>query len=285
MNFHRNPITHVGQVHLKVKDLSRSVAFYEQVVGFQVYSRTGTTADLTADGKTVLLTLEQPDGVTGKQGRTTGLYHFALLLPTRSDLAQFVVHLSDLNLSVGSADHLVSEALYFSDPDGNGIEVYRDREPSEWTWNGSEVAMTTDPLNFRDLLAGVNERTWKGLPAGTMMGHIHLHVSDLQETERFYTQGLGFEVVCRYGGQALFISSGKYHHHIGLNTWNGAGAPRPAANSAGLESFDVVYPNEEARSRAVANVRNLGAAVAQAAEGLSVDDPSGNRIRLLVGVE
>src|SRR5690606_9210700 len=105
MNFHRNPITHVGQVHLKVKDLSRSVAFYEQVVGFQVYSRTGTTADLTADGKTVLLTLEQPDGVTDKQGRTTGLYHFALLLPTRSDLAQFVVHLSDLNLSVGSADH------------------------------------------------------------------------------------------------------------------------------------------------------------------------------------
>lgn len=282
MNFHRKPSTHVGQVRIKVKNLSRSLAFYEEVIGFQVSHQTDSTADLTADGKTVLLTLEQPDGVADKQGKTTGLYHFALLLPTRSDLAQFVLHLSDRNLPVGSADHLVSEALYLSDPDGNGIEVYRDRDPSVWSWNGSEVRMATDPLNFRDLLAGVNERKWNGLPSGTVMGHIHLHVSDLQETERFYTQGLGFEVVCRYGGQALFISSGKYHHHIGLNTWNGVGAPRPAANSVGLESFDVVYPNEEARARAVANLREMGAAVTEEAEGLSVADPSGNRMRLSV---
>jgi len=283
MNFHRDPVTYVGHVRLRVKDLSRSLAFYEQVVGFQVSGRTGTTADLTADGKTVLLTLEQPDGVLDKQGRTTGLYHFALLLPTRTDLAQFVVHLSDLNVSVGSADHLVSEALYFSDPDGNGIEVYRDRDASEWAWNGSEVAMATDPLNFRDLLAGVKERTWSGLPAGTVMGHIHLHVSDLRETERFYTQGLGFEIVCRYGDQALFISSGQYHHHVGLNTWNGVGAPRPAANSVGLASYAVVYPNAESRSKAMMNVRKIGAAVAEDAGGIAVEDPSGNRIRLLVG--
>jgi len=282
MNFHRKPYTYVGQVRIKVKDLNRSLEFYNKVIGFQVLGRTDTTADLTADGKTVLLTLERPDGVADKQGRTTGLYHFALLLPARSDLAQFVLHLSDLNLSVGSADHLVSEALYLSDPDGNGIEVYRDRDPSEWTWNGSEVGMTTDPLNFRELLAGANERTWNGLPGDTVMGHIHLHVSDLQETEQFYTQGLGFDVVCRYGGQALFISNGKYHHHIGLNTWNGVGAPGPAANSVGLESFAVVYPSEEARAGAVANLRGMGVAVSEEAEGFSVADPSGNRIRLLV---
>lgn len=282
MNFHRKPYTYIGQVNLKVTDLNRSLEFYQQIIGFQVLNQTEKSAELTADGRTVLLTIEQPDGVVAKQGRTTGLYHFALLLPSRSDLAQFVVHLSERNVPIGSADHLVSEALYLSDPDGNGIEVYRDRDPSEWTWNNDEVAMSTDPLDFRGLLAGVRERTWNGLPSDTVMGHIHLHVSDLNQVKPFYLEGLGFELILRFGGQALFIANGKYHHHIGLNTWNGVGAPQPSANSVGLKAYTVVYPNVEARAQAVANLQRIGASVSEEGEEFLTADPSGNRIRLVI---
>lgn len=282
MKFHRQPYTYIGQVNLKVTDLNRSLEFYKRIVGFRVLKQTGKFAELTADGKTVLLTIEQPDDVVPKRDRTTGLYHFALLLPSRSDLAQFVLHLSDNHIRIGSADHLVSEALYFSDPDGNGIEVYRDREAAEWTWSDGQVAMATDPLDFRDLLAGVTERTWNGLPSDTVMGHIHLHVSELERIREFYVEGLGFELILRFGGQALFIADGKYHHHIGLNTWNGVGAPRPPENGAGLKSFTIVYPSEEARAQAVANVRKLGSTVTAEGEEFTVADPSGNRIRLVV---
>ncbi|WP_274364735.1 VOC family protein [Paenibacillus thermotolerans] len=281
MKFHREPYTFVGQVNLKVQSLERALTFYRKVIGFKVLDRTETKANLTADGKTVLLSVEQPEHAVPKQGRTTGLYHFALLLPSRSDLAQIVLHFSEMGIPVGSSDHLVSEALYLSDPDGNGIEIYRDREPSEWNWSNGEVDMAVDPLNFRDLLSGVTPEPWNGLPAGTVMGHIHLHVSELGKTEQFYIQGLGFEVVNRYGSQALFISTGKYHHHIGLNTWNGVGAPRPPENSAGLESFTLHLPDEAARERVAAQLRSIGASVTEDNGVLVTADPSGNRIRLL----
>lgn len=239
MYFHREPNTFVGQVNLKVQKLERALTFYQEVIGFKVLERTERKANLTADGKTILLSLEQPDNVVQMQGKTTGLYHFALLLPTRSDLANIVQHFVDIGLRFGSSDHLVSEALYLSDPDGNGIEIYRDRDPSNWEWNIGEVRMAVDPLNFSDLLSGRKQQEWNGLPADTVMGHIHLHVSDLRKTEQFYIKGLGFEVVNRYGNQALFISTGKYHHHIGLNTWNGVGAPQSPENSVGLKSFII----------------------------------------------
>jgi len=282
MNFHRTPITFVGQVSLKVQHLERALTFYKEVIGFKVLERTDRTAQLTADGKTVLLTIEQPENVMPMQGKTTGLYHFALLLPTRSDLARIIRHFANIGLRFGSSDHLVSEALYLSDPDGNGIEIYRDRVPSEWEWSSGEVAMAVDPLNFNELLAGGNDGTWDGLPAGTVMGHIHLHVSELRMSEDFYVKGLGFEVVNRFGNQALFISDGKYHHHIGLNTWNGVGAPRPPANSVGLQSFTIIYPSDEAREQVAANLNHIGAAVTEDNDALVTTDPSGNRIVLLV---
>ena len=281
--FHQAPYTYVGQVNLKVRDIERAVWFYREAIGFRVLAQTGKSAALTADGETVLLTLERPDDAAPKQGRTTGLYHFALLLPTRTDLARIVVHFARIGLRFGHSDHLVSEALYLSDPDGNGIEIYRDRDPSEWHWNRGEVDMAVDPLDFRDLLAGAShEDDWDRLPPETVMGHIHLHVSDLEEAERFYVDGLGFEVVNRYGGQAIFLSTGGYHHHIGLNTWNGAGAPRPAENSVGLRSYTLVYPDEETRNRAAANLRNMGVDVAEIGEWLAASDPSGNRVLLAV---
>ena len=282
MNFHREPITFVGQVNLKVQNLERSVAFYREVIGFEVIEQTDSSANLTADGKTVLLSIQQSNNLVPKQGKTTGLYHYALLLPKRSDLAEIVQHFREIGLRFGSSDHLVSEALYLSDPDGNGIEIYIDREPSDWDWDNGEVAMAVDPLNFADLLSGGEQQPWKGLPAGTVMGHIHLHVSELVKTEEFYSKGLGFEVVNRYGEQALFISDGKYHHHIGLNTWNGVGAPAPSPNSVGLESFTIMFPNEEKKNKIIAQLKNIGASVTEE-NGLTIaTDPSGNRIHLSV---
>ena len=282
MNFHREPITFVGQVNLKVQNLERSLAFYREVIGFEVIEQTDSSANLTADGKTVLLSIQQSNNLVPKQGKTTGLYHYALLLPKRSDLAEIVQHFREIGLRFGSSDHLVSEALYLSDPDGNGIEIYIDREPSDWDWDNGEVAMAVDPLNFADLLSGGEQQPWKGLPAGTVMGHIHLHVSELVKTEEFYSKGLGFEVVNRYGEQALFISDGKYHHHIGLNTWNGVGAPAPSPNSVGLESFTIMFPNEEKKNKIIAQLKNIGASVTEE-NGLTIaTDPSGNRIHLSV---
>lgn len=282
MNFHSEPSTFVSQVNLKVSNLERSLTFYQEVIGFKILSQTATKADLTADGKTILLTIVQPEHVKTKQKNTTGMYHFALLLPERSDLANIVKHFVELNQRIGSADHLVSEALYLADPDGNEIEIYIDRNPSVWNWIGGNVAMATDPLNFNDLLSRDLGNKWNGLPAATIMGHIHLHVSQLAEAEQFYTQGLGFEVVNRYGAQALFISTGKYHHHIGLNTWAGIGAPRPAPNSVGLESYLLVFPNVEARDRIIASLKNIGASVQEENGYYVTADPSGNRIQLHV---
>ncbi|AQQ54516.1 VOC family protein [Planococcus lenghuensis] len=282
MRFHQKPIMHVSQVNLKVQNIDRSLAFYTSVIGLSVLNRTETSGQLTADGKTVLVSLEQPEGVTPKQPRTTGLYHFAILLPERSDLAAIVRHFTQIDLQFGASDHLVSEALYFSDPDGNGIEIYRDRDPDEWTWNGEEVVMTVDPLDFDDLLENSEPKEWQGLPADTAIGHIHLHTGDLQRSEQFYTEGLGLDIVCRYGSQASFISAGKYHHHIGINTWNGVGAPPPSPHSAGLASYSLMLPDENTRLQIIERLKAKEAPVSEADHGFTTEDPSGNRIQLLV---
>lgn len=282
MEFHRKPYTFIGQVDLRVSNLERSLAFYQHVIGFRVLERSDRKATLTADGKTPLLSIEQPEQVSPKQPRTTGLYHFALLLPNRSDLACVLQHFIQHQIPLqGASDHLVSEALYLADPDGNGIEIYADRPSPSWAWANGEVVMDTRALDIRNLLQEGSGAEWKGLPAETLMGHIHLHVSSLQEAEAFYIRGLGFDIVSRFGNQALFISTGKYHHHIGLNTWNGVGAPAPADNSVGLISFDIVYPDEEARSSAVQRLKAMGVSVQKSQSSWVTEDPSHNRIRLL----
>ena len=283
MGFHREPNTFISQLHLKVTNLERSLAFYQEVIGLKLLNQTNQTADLTADGKTVLVSIEQPGDVIPKQGRTTGLYHFALLLPTRADLGRLLKHFLQARYPLqGASDHLVSEAIYLADPDGNGIEVYADRPASNWSWSNGEVEMATVALDAEDLLAAGEGSEWDGLPAGTIMGHIHLHVSELQKTEEFYTKGLGFEVVTRYGGQALFISTGKYHHHIGLNTWNGLGAPPASENSAGMESYTMVFPNEEKRNQIISQLKQMGATVTEENGTFMTADPSGNRIQLAI---
>ena len=281
--FHTKPTTFVGHVNIKVENLARSLQYYQEIIGFDILEQTANTAKLTTDGKTSILSLTQPKDVIPKQGRTTGLYHFALLLPEKKDLANIVVHFSEKGIRFGSSDHLVSEALYLHDPDGNEIEIYIDRNPSEWSWTDEEVAMAVDPLDFERLLKNrVPGETWEGLPEDTLMGHIHLHVSELEKTEEFYVKGLGFDVVNRYGRQALFLSKDNYHHHIGVNTWNGVGAPKPAENSVGMESYTLVLPNEEAIKETVANLKKIGVSVTEEAGRRMTYDPSGNRIELTI---
>lgn len=279
--FHGEPAIYVGEVTIRVQDLKRSAAFYKEVLGFDVLSETAGSVRMTADGKKPLLTIDQPEGIQPKERMTTGLYHFAVLLPERSDLAAFVKHLSDHNIPFGASDHLVSEAIYLNDPDGNGIEVYIDRSSSKWIWEKGNVLMAVDPLDFEDLL-GDTEDAWKRLPEETVMGHIHLHVAELERTEDFYIKGLGFDVVSRFGDQALFISTEHYHHHIGLNTWNGAGAPKPKENTAGLNWFSLVFPSEEKRNEVIAKVKLLGFEVEEENGVYITEDPSGNRIHLKI---
>ncbi|MFC2947457.1 VOC family protein [Virgibacillus sediminis] len=280
--FFRSPATHVGQVNINVTDLDRSLAFYQEVVGFNVLEKSGNTVSLTADGSRPLLTIVEPEGALPKEERKTGLFHFAILLPSRSDLSSFLTHLikSGQTLQLGASDHHVSEALYFNDPDGNGIEVYRDRPSGEWEWSGGKVKMVTEPLNG-DSLVAESDREWHGLPQKTVMGHIHLHVANLTDAEVFYKHGLGFDIVTTYPG-ALFISTAGYHHHIGLNIWNGEGAGKPSTNSAGLRWYSLVFPDGKARQEAVDRLEQAEFNVEKAGDAYRVEDPSGNKIHLIV---
>ncbi|MCM3716413.1 VOC family protein [Alkalihalobacillus oceani] len=279
--FHHAHNIHVGQVVLKISDLQHSLKFYQEVIGLRVLHEEADRATLTADGLSPLLILEQPEHVTKKHGRTTGLYHFALLVPSRRDLADLFRHLLEVKWPLqGAADHFVSEAIYLADPDGNGIELYSDRPASTWKWENGEVLMATEPLDYQHLLSE-EAKEWSGISEQTIIGHIHLHVAEWQETEKFYGEGLGFEVVCRYGTQALFVSTARYHHHIGLNTWNGLGAPAPAPESTGLRYFTLILPSAEERTAVVQRLQSLGFQVTELDDRVAVEDPSGTAIHLL----
>jgi catechol 2,3-dioxygenase len=278
--FHQEPNIFVGEVSIKVKNLDYSLTFYQNIMGFQVLEKSDRKAVLTTDGKNSLLTLEQPEEVVVKTPHTTGLYHFAILLPSRADLSIFLRHMIQTGYPLGAADHYVSEALYLNDPDGNGIEVYRDRPSSEWKWNNGLVEMATEELDGNGILAE-SDAEWKGLPSGTLMGHIHLHVANLKKAEEFYTKGLGFEIVSYYP-QAAFLSTGKYHHHIAINTWQGEGAATPLENSVGLNWYSIVFPNEGVRENALKQLKQLGAPLTEEADYFVTSDPSGNQIRLVL---
>lgn len=279
--FHQRPNLYIGEVSIKVTNLQHSIRYYKEVIGLKVLEEIENKAVLTADGQTPFLILEQPENVVPKQGRTAGLYHFAILLPSRSDLGMFLQHLIDIGYQdVGAGDHLVSEAFYLNDPDGNGIEVYSDRPEETWTWKDDLVEMSTLQIDATGILAEANG-FWQGMPAGTIMGHIHLHVSDLEKAKEFYTKGLGYDVVSYYP-QAIFMSTGKYHHHIAINTWAGVGAPPAPGNSAGLNWYTIVVPSEEGRKRIIGQLTALNVNVQQDGNDYITTDPSGNRIRLVV---
>lgn len=278
MSFHRQPNTFVNVVSLNVSKLERSLDYYEKIIGFQIMEKNARKAILTADGETPLVILEQPDEPLPKAAHQPGLYHFAILLPTRANLGAFLQHIIEKKVQLGASDHIVSEALYLSDPDGNGIEVYADRPPLVWQSESGKIRMSTDPLQVESLLKEA-KGSWNGLPVGTMMGHIHLHVTNLDEAKRFYCDGLGFDVVYSYP-QALFMSTGGYHHHIAVNTWNRATEAKFCENQVGLQSFSILYPCEEARKEAIVNLQNFEYSVNQDGNNYRTEDPSGNQIQL-----
>jgi catechol 2,3-dioxygenase len=275
--------TRLGAVRLQVADLARSITYYEKVVGLRVLARTATTATLgaTSDGTSDATPLVELHGHAGatpvpQRGRL-GLYHFALLLPDRASLGRFVAHLGAIGERAGMADHLVSEALYLTDPDGLGIEVYADRPRAAWRVRGSTLGMAVDPLDTTDLVRAAGGVPWTGAPAGTRIGHVHLFVGDLDEAAALYHGALGLDrVVLDAVPGALFLSAGGYHHHLGTNTW-AARAPVATDADARLLEWTIVVPT---RADVEAAVTSLARAGYEASEAV-VSDPWGTRVRIV----
>jgi catechol 2,3-dioxygenase len=284
MNDIIHPKTMIGHVRLIVSNLERSLRFYTEIIGFRLLKQNQSEAVLTADGVTPLVVLEEKADAVPKPPRTTGLYHFAILVPDRKSLAQALLHLLESGYPLqGASDHLFSEAVYLADPDGNGIEIYADRPMEKWEKTASgEYKAVTEPLDVNDLLAQAGTEAWSGLPKQTRIGHVHLHVAHIEEAYAFYVQGLGFEPTLRMGAHALFVAAGGYHHHIGLNTWTGVGAPKPPANAVGLRVFSIVLPNEEEQKKVAKRLQHIGVSVQQNGNSIFVSDPSGNRIELTI---
>lgn len=276
--------TAVGPVRLTVADLGRALSFYEGVLGMRGARQPDGDYALSAGGAT-LLSLDERRGARPKPQRSTGLYHVAILMPSRAELARVIARLAETRYPLsGASDHLVSEALYLDDPDGNGLEIYADRPRDAWPKAGREVRMTVDPLDIDSILGelGGAPGPWEGLPAGTTIGHVHLHVADLRSAEAFYVGVLGFEVMQRFGNSALFVAAGGYHHHLGLNIWAGAGAPPPPPDAVGLRHYAVRLPDADALDALVGRVRAAGLPLEATADGYFVRDPSQNGVLLVV---
>jgi len=274
-----DPGAHIESVHLTISNLDRSLRFYEDRIGLTVHRREGHDAAMGADGRD-LLWLHESASAPRVRG-TTGLYHFAILVPSRPDLAVALRHLSETRTTFqGFADHLVSEAIYLADPDGNGIEIYRDRPRSEWPVVNGVLKMGSEPLDLKSLLAEASE-SWNGLAPDTRIGHVHLHVADLKDAEGFYRDGLGLDLVLRYGDSASFLSAGGYHHHVAINTWAGIGAPRPPAGTIGLDHVVIRVPSARALSAVADELQQAGILHSAGAESIRVSDPSGNQLRIV----
>ena len=281
MSFHAYPNRYVQSVTLKVSNLEKSLLFYKDIIGLTVEEKTINQASLKAGTGEPFLYLEELSEVEKKNRRTTGLYHFAILVPSREELGSVLKHLLKTGYPLqGASDHSVSEAIYLADPDGNGIEIYRDRDSDEWDWEDNYVQMDTLQMDAEGVLAAGRNLEWKGLSSGTILGHIHLHVADLKETIDFYVKGLEFDIVLKYGSQAYFLSTGSYHHHIGLNVWNGIGAPQPEKNHVGLKYYDIIIPNNQELQKVKENLSALGVNYKEENGVIIANDPSGNTVRL-----
>ena len=272
----------LGPVRLQVGDLSRSLAYYEGVLGLGVLERAAGSAVLGPSGERVPLVelRERPGSLPVPRRGRLGLYHFAVLLPDRASLGRFVTHLAAAGVRIGASDHRVSEALYLTDPDGLGIEVYADRPRSAWEWEAGELVMSTDPLDLDGVAAAAGGRPWTGMPPGTRIGHLHLHVGTLGQASAFYQDALGFEPTVRSYPGALFLSAGGYHHHLGLNTWAGDAAVPAGDGEARLLEWTVAGGPAD-MERAAARVARAGYSVSEAAPGWLLTDPWGTRLRLV----
>lgn len=280
-----HPDTKLGEVKLKISNMERSLKFYQEIVGFQILKRNDRIAELSADGRNTLLVVEEVENAFIVPRRShSGLYHYAILVPTRKDLGLSLRRLLDAGIHIGQADHNVSEALYISDPDMNGIEIYRDRPKEEWEYDSQGfVKMASDPVDWDGLLKEAQGAEWQGLSPGTVIGHVHFHVSDMHKSKHFYCEVLGFDVEADLMRQmgALFIAAGRYHHHLGLNVWAGAGVPQVPANGTGIVYFTVVFPNAAELEKTAHGIAEAGLLVELREGAWWATDPNGILVKMI----
>jgi catechol 2,3-dioxygenase len=276
-------LTTLGAVHLTVSDLERSLTYYRQAIGLELLEQGAGRAKLGAGERELLVLVEEAGARPGRG--YTGLYHFALLLPHRRDLAGWLAHAARDKVGlVGLSDHFVSEAIYLSDPDGHGIEIYWDRPREVWEGNVGE-RLTTLPLDVQSVLGELTDpssESFDGLPRGTVMGHVHLKVAAIPETVTYYRDLLGFSLMAQLGPQAAFLAAGGYHHHVGANIWESAGAPPPPAGTAALRQATIVLPDLAERDRLLERLEARAQVTRESDEGPIVLDPSGNALLLAV---
>jgi catechol 2,3-dioxygenase len=273
--------THLGAVRLQVSDLERSVRWYKEVLGLDVLARDGESATLAVKGETrALIELREKKGIRPVPRRgLLGLYHYAILLPDRLALGRFIGHLAKLGMHAGMSDHFVSEAVYIDDPDGLGIEIYSDRPRSAWTHENRQLTMASLPLDGRALVAAAGAEPWTGLPSGTVIGHVHLYVGDIDRAAAFYHDLVGFDkVVWSYPG-ALFMSAGGYHHHLGTNIW-AAHAPPASENDAKLIEWEIVVPRATDVAAVEASVKQGGVGADREGSTILLRDPWGTAVRV-----
>lgn len=281
MTFHQYPSTYPKHVQLLVTDLPKAMNFYKDILGLRIMSHSSSVVVFTVNGHDAILTIEASKDFTNQLPNRAGLYHMAFLVPSKEQLGAIFNHIQKSGYSFsGASDHLVSEALYLNDIDGNGIEIYYDRSPEKWNWTNGEVEMTVDQLDVEGLIASGQATTWHGMPDETVMGHIHLRVANLKEAETFYIKGLGFNVVSRFGNQALFISTNGYHHHIALNSWGNPSEFNGNTPTLGLKSFSLVYPNEVARQNVVQQLKEIGITTFKQDDYVVAVDPSGIEVQM-----
>lgn len=272
--------THIGNVTLKVRDLEKLIQFYTETIGLKILTRSDSAVQLTADGIKPLLTLEGNPMLEQRPVRSAGLYHLALLVPKRKDLANFLQHFiqTDTRL-VGASNHKFSEAIYLQDPENNGIEVYRDVDRKDWVRDEKgKLPAVSEPLDVQGLLDEADNNKWNGLPEKTVMGHVHLNVTNIHEAEEFYINVLGFEEQTRMAHHALFISAGGYHHHIALNIWNGPNAIPSPIDATGLLHYEIVVPSAEVLDNFKNSLQQHNIAFIDESNRIFVKDPAGNGI-------
>lgn len=289
--FSIHPATRIGMVSLKVANLENQLTFYQQVLGFQLHWREEHKAGLGAGGADLLQLTEEPN--LKKYRGVTGLYHFAVLFPNRRELARAMARLFVLKYPNYPTDHIMTKTTYLDDPEGNGIELYTE-SPEDGTWtmaNGTFETRRTDgtwsdgrePLDVEALLGHLKEedRLDVPIPPETRIGHIHLHVRNVDEAVDFYHGVIGFDVMgVAKSFRAAFVSAGGYHHHIGLNTWQGEGAPPSPEDAVGLRYFTVELPDQKALDEVIARVEKAGIPANQTEDGLLLYDPSQNGVVL-----
>jgi len=246
------PGTHISSITLTVKNLGRAQDFYEGQLGFirQKHEASAVTLGASENGRPLII-LEENTSAELRPRQLPGLFHAAFLYPSRYELARILQRLVRRGMRFqGFADHGVSEALYLSDPEGNGVELYADKPDKAWSWKDGQVQMGTDPLDLESLMSEIKSDNlkWSGTPPDTKIGHLHLQVSGIEPAESFWVKKVGFDITVRGYPGALFISAGGYHHHLGLNIWNSRGQKIPDDNITGLRSFSIVLPDREALS-------------------------------------